>query len=310
VAGWARRIVLPGFQGFSLWDVSKLYMRALARGALATRAAAISFKLFAAFFPTLLMLLTLAPVLPVDLGRGQLLRYLVDVLPPEVHRFLEETLSDLLLRPHGTLFSFSFLGSVYLASNSIDAILRGFRGSSNLVVWHRPLKQRLLSIGLLFVLTALLVVALPVLTCGDSAIRILAEHHFLAGGLQVVAASLLRWIIALGLMLFAIALLYHAGEPGRPRFRIVTPGAVVTVTIGAILSRLLGLFFRRFSNYNALYGSIGAILAVQLWLYANMLVLLVGHELNVAIGRARRESAAGKRRPRSAHPRSGSHAAH
>jgi len=63
----------------------------------------------------------------------------------------------------------------------------------------------------------------------------------------------------------------------------------MTVVLAVVLSQLLACFFRHFTDYNSLYGSIGAILAVQLWIYSNMIVLLIGFELNVSISRARHD---------------------
>jgi membrane protein len=251
-----------------------------------TRASAISFKLFVAVFPALIVLLTVIPVLPIPDAQTSLLHAFHDLLPPDVYQFIEATLNDLIVRPHAALLSFSFIGAVYFASNSVDAILSGFKGSSNIVSWHSPVKQRLLSVLLLFVLSTLLLVAIPVLTASGWLINLLDERHILTSELQVVVLHLARWAISIGFLLLSIALLYHAGDPGHRRFRLVSPGSLVTSFLVILLSQALAFFFRHFTDYNALYGSIGAILAVQLWLYMNMIVVLIGHELNVSISRA------------------------
>lgn len=292
---WGRRVVLPGFEGFSVYEIARLFFAALLDGTLVTRAAAISFKLFIAFFPAMIVLLTLIPFVPVPTAQDALLRSFQEFLPPEVYRFVESQLQDLIVRPHGTLLSFSFVGGVYFASNSVDAILQGFKGSSNVTSWHSPWKQRLLSVVLLFVLGSMMVVAIPILTVSGSAIRMLRDLNFLTSDLQVVALHVVRWTMATALLMASISLLYQAGDPRpagarrRRRFRLVSPGAVVAVAMFIAMSQLLAYFFRHFTDYNALYGSIGAILAVQLWLYFNMIVVLIGYELNVSISRARHD---------------------
>ena len=82
-------------------------------------------------------------------------------------------------------------------------------------------------------------------------------------------------------------MLYNAGDPHARRFRVFTPGSILALILTLLLSQALAFFFKNITNYNALYGSLGAILAVQLWLYFNMIVLLVGYELNTSITRAR-----------------------
>lgn len=289
---WGRRVVLPGFAGFSLYEIARLFFRALIEGDLVTRASAISFKLFVAVFPALIVLLTVIPVLPIPNVQDSLLHAFHDVVPPDVYNFINDTLQDLIVRPHGALLSFSFIGAVYLASNSVDAILSGFKGSSNTVSWHSPLKQRLLSVVLLFVLSTLLLVAIPVQTVSGWLIHLLDSRHVLTSGLQVIALHLARWAISIGFLMLSVALLYHAGDPGHRRFRLVSPGSLVTTFLVILMSQALAYFFRRFGDYNALYGSIGAILAVQLWLYMNMIVVLIGYELNVSISRAHHDRSA------------------
>lgn len=285
---WSKRIRPPGFEGFSLYQISRFFFKALAEGALVTRASAISFKLFVAFFPAVIVLLTLIPFIPIENFQEQLLGTFKEMLPFEVYRFIESTLHDLVVKKHGTLLSVSFLIGVYVASNSIDAILGGFRGSTNLVERHSPVKQRLLSLGLLMVLPILIVISIPVLALGGTAIRKLNDFGVLTSDLQVFALFTAKWLVSILLVLTFVSLLYSAGDPNARRFYIATPGALLAVFLILIVSQALGFVFGHITDYNALYGSIGAILAVQLWIYVNMLALLIGFELNTSISRARR----------------------
>ncbi|MBL7955312.1 MAG: YihY/virulence factor BrkB family protein [Flavobacteriales bacterium] len=287
LVGWARRIILPGFEGFSLYEISRFFFRALFEGHLVTRASAISFKVFVAFFPAVLVLLTMIPYIPIADFQTKLLTTFHDMLPGEVYTFIESTLHDLLIRKHGALLSVSFLVGVYLASNSIDAILEGFSGSANHTTWHTPLKQRLLSLGLLLALTVLTMIAIPLLTFSGSVIYRLDSLGFFTSYFQVAALFAAKWIVSIFVVVMFVSLLYNAGDPTARRFRLFTPGAILAVCLILVVSQALAFMFSYITDYNALYGSIGAILAVQLWLYFNMIVLLVGYELNTSIVRAR-----------------------
>ncbi len=287
LVGWARRIILPGFEGFSLYEISRFFFRALFEGHLVTRASAISFKVFVAFFPAVLVLLTMIPYIPIADFQTKLLSTFHDMLPGEVYTFIESTLHDLLLRKHGALLSVSFLVGVYLASNSIDAILEGFSGSANHTTWHTPLKQRLLSLGLLLALTVLTMIAIPLLTFSGTVIYRLNDLGFFTSFLQVAALFAVKWLVSILVVVMFVSLLYNAGDPTARRFRVFTPGTILAVLLILGVSQALAFMFSSITDYNALYGSIGAILAVQLWLYFNMIVLLVGYELNTSIVRAR-----------------------
>jgi membrane protein len=286
--GWAQRIVLPGFAGFDLYRITRFFIGALTTGHIITRASAIAFKLFLAFFPAVIVLLTLIPYVPIADFQERLLGIFHDMMPMEVFRFIESTLHDLVVKKHGTLLSVSFVVGIYLASNSIDAILAGFSESSNLERWHSPLKQRLLSLGLLVALTLLMVIAIPVMTFGGIAIRKVEELGLLNDGLTVWALFGLKWAVSILVVIVAVSLLYSAGDPHARRFRVFSPGSLLAVFLILLISQALAYMFSNITNYNALYGSIGAILAVQLWIYFNMIAVLVGYELNTSIGRARR----------------------
>jgi membrane protein len=210
------------------------------------------------------------------------------MLPEEVYRFIQGTLEDLVVKKHGTLLSVSFVIGVYLASNSIDAILEGFSGSTNLGTWHSALKQRLLSLGLLVALTLLAIVGVPLLTLSGIVIRWLNDMDIFTSEVQVFAVFAAKWAVSIMLVLMAVALLYNVGDPHTKRFRVFTPGSITAVFLILLVSQGLAWIFSNITDYNALYGSIGAILAVQLFIYVNMIVLLVGYELNISIARARR----------------------
>lgn len=287
VLGWAKRIVPPGFDGFSVYEISRFFLNALFQGHLTTRAAAISYKLFLAFFPALIVLLTLIPYVPISDFQDRLLDSFEEMMPYEVFRFVENTLEDLVVKKHGTLLSISFIVGLFVASNSINAILEGFSESTNLTSWHTAFRQRLLSLGLLLVLTVLAVLTVPVLTLSGLVITLLNKYGLVVGFLEVLALFAAKWAISILLVITAVSLLYNVGDPTSKSYRVFTPGSILAVFLILLVSQALAFVFSNITDYNALYGSIGAILAVQLWIYVNMIVLLIGYELNISIAHAR-----------------------
>ena len=285
--GWSKRIVLPGFEGFDLFQISRFFINALANGNLETRASAIAFKVFLAFFPAVIVLLTLIPFVPIDDFQIRLLLTFKEMLPIEVYDFIESTLNDLLVRKHGALLSVSFLVGIYLASNSINAILMGFSGSANHTIWHSALKQRLLSLGLMLALTILLIIAIPLLTVSGTVIYKVNSLGFFTSELQMWALFGVKWLISILVVVMFVSLLYNAGDPTARRFKLVSPGVLLAVFLILVVSQALAYMFGHITDYNALYGSIGAILAVQFWIYLNMVAVLVGYELNTSIAKAR-----------------------
>lgn len=287
--GWAEKVVLPGFSGFSIYHVSRFFFHALFQGNLVNRAAAIAFRLFISLFPAIIVLLTLIPFIPVPDFQEKLLGAFHSMLPGEVYHFIEGLLHDLLIRRHTALLSVSFVAGLFLASNSINAILQGFRSSTFVTDWYRPWKQRLISLLLMFLLTVLGITATAVLTISSWGRSLIHSDGRALQLLESFGFGVLGWAVSVMLILVAIALLYHAGTPGIKKFHLFTPGGVLALVLVFLLSRALAFVFTYVTDYNALYGSIGVILAVQLWLYFNMIVLLIGYELNTSIAKARSE---------------------
>ncbi len=284
---WSKRITPPGFEGFNIYEISKFFFTAVSQGHITTRASAIAFKIFLASFPAVLVILTLIPYVPIADFQDKLLVTFRGMLPLEVYRFIEGTLEDLVVNKHGTLLSVSFVLGVFIASNSVSAILQGFSRSTNVTQWHSALRERMLSLGLMLALSVLAVLAVPILTLSGIAIRKFNDMGFFASEIQVVALFAVKWAVSVMLVIMAVSLLYNAGDPSTKRFKVFTPGSLLAVVLILLVSQALAFVFSSITDLNALYGSLGAIVAVQVWIYLNMIVLLIGYELNISIVRAR-----------------------
>lgn len=290
VIRWSQRLVLPGFEGFSLYHISRFFFLAIQQGQIVNRASAIAFKLFLAFFPAVIMLLTLIPFIPIPDFQTKLMENFQAMMPHEVYAFIEGMLHDLVVKKHSTLLSVSTITGLYLASNSMDAILDGFSASYHVTRWHGALKQRLLSLGLLVALTLMIVIAMALLSLSNWAISLINSSGYVLSQLEHFSLLAVKWGTTVLMILSSISLIYNAGDPQAYRFKLITPGAILAVVLTLVVSQALVFFFERITDYNALYGSIGAIIAVQLWIYFNMIVLLIGFELNASIARARLDS--------------------
>jgi len=154
---------LPGLQGLSLWQVSRFFWEAVMKGQVATRASAISFRLFLAFFPGIIMLLTLIPYIPIPNFQENLFDSIRGFFPGDTFSLFESTLDDLINRKHSALLSVGFILVIYYASNSINAVLIGFNTSYHLDEKGNLWIMRLASIILIFVLGILMAVAMAIM---------------------------------------------------------------------------------------------------------------------------------------------------
>ena len=96
--------------------------------------------------------------------------------------------------------------------------------------------------------------------------------------------QLLSWPLALVIVTTTVAFIYRFGPSRWPPGKPILPGAVLAAVSWVIVSGLFRHYVAHFSNYNKIYGAVGAVIILQLWLYISSLVLLLGDQLNFTVG--------------------------
>ena len=99
----------------------------------------------------------------------------------------------------------------------------------------------------------------------------------------------MRWPVIVILLMVAVALIYYVMPDVKQEFRFITPGSVLAVVVWILASVGFGLYVKTFADYNAMYGSIGAIIVLLLYFYISSAVLLLGAEMNAVIEHMSRE---------------------
>ncbi len=281
-----RRVHPWGPKEMNLYDVTRYFVVGILNGSVATRSAAISFRLFLAFFPAMIVLLSIVPYTP--LSTDDVLGSLELLFPGETVELFEQTVTDLLDQRQGALLSVGFVLLLFYASSSVNAILTGFGESFHLQ--RRPdwVVFRLLSVLLLLVLSLLLGLAVLLAGfAGDVLVWAESRNWFDAEALPWLAVA--RWMVSLGLVYTSVNILYHAGNRERERRFAFSVGASMATVLIVLFSLGFSYFIEQFNSYNRLYGSLGTLLVTLVWLNSNSSVLLLGFELDAAIHRARKE---------------------
>jgi len=283
------RLCLPGFQGMSVLYVAKFFWEGIVMGAFPMRAAAISFKLFLAFFPGIILLLSLIPYIPLENFQVNLIDGLRSFFPPgDSFLLVENTLTDLVNKKHNTLLSVGFILTIYYASNSVNAILLGFNSSYNLEERGNPWAMRIASLVLIFVLGLFMVLSIVLIVFSDFLWSHLQDLGIITGsGKNFLVVA--KWFISVLLMYTVISTLYQVGTPKRrKKLRFMNTGATFATIFFLLASIGFAIFVENFANYNSLYGSLGTLLLLMIWLEFNCTILLIGFELNVAITKAKK----------------------
>ena len=282
----AKKIKPLGFSGLSIYDVTIFFWKGLVEGAITTRASSLAFNFFLAFFPSIIVFLTLIPYIPVTGLQETLMELLNVVLPPSTNEITFQALDDIINNTRGGLLSIGFLLALYFSTNGINSLIEAFNASYHIRENRPIIQQRILSLGLTLLLSFMLIIAMGLIIFGKFAVSYLTEYKLItqyAGGLILYG----KWFTILLVLWLGISVLFHLGPSIKSKWKLFTPGSILA-TLGIIITSIgFNYYINHFSQYNKIYGSIGTLMIILIWMYFNSIILLTGFELNASISNAK-----------------------
>lgn len=284
------QLVLPGFEGVPLSNVVKFVVRGFGKGVLVTRASSIAFNMLMAVLPASIFLFTLIPFIPVPNFQHELIRLFESIAPNEAYSFLESTIIAVITQKSGGLLIFMFIATVIFSTNGIHAVIHSFVVSSHQFQTRSWVQQRKISIILLLLVIFMIAFSGVLLIFGKMAINRLETLQYLEKHLVYYLLMILKWIIIIILLFLAISFLYWLAPAKKSGFRFLSPGSLVATFLFILTSIGFSAYVNNFGLYNKLYGSIGTLIVIMIWLYLNSIALLIGFELNVSIKAASAEN--------------------
>lgn len=290
-----RRIKLPALEGLSLYDLLELYAIGIFKGALTTRASAIAFSFFTAIFPFLLFVLILIPYIPIEDFKTDFLLFLDSFLPPQTSDFFFVNIfENLESTERGGLISSVFVISIFLMANGVNAVFSGFENSYHQELSRNVFKQFLYALSVALILAFLVILTVAVF--GYFQIYIIQPLYEQFDSFELATKDPnLFWVVFFKYLFFVIMLylatatLYYFGTKLGKHSKFFSVGALLTTLLIMLTSYLFGVYIENFSQYNKLYGSIGALLILLFYLWLNSNILLLGYELNATIRRLKRK---------------------
>jgi membrane protein len=247
-------------------------------------AAALAYYFVLSLFPALIFLSAIVAYLPVPNLFNETLALMGRFLPPDSMGLVRRVLADVITPNRGTFLSFGILGTLWAASGGFAALIEALNLAYD-VKDDRPFwKTRPLALGLALLTGILLLTALSVMIVGPRFGEWLAGRVHLST-LFVLLWPYIHWSIAATFAILAVEAIYFLAPNVKQRFLATMPGAVVAVGCWIGLSYLLGVYFRHFANFNKTYGTLGAAIALMVWLYWTGFAMLSGAELNAEIAK-------------------------
>lgn len=282
----SRLVVLPGFQGVPIFDVMYFFFNGLMKGFINQRAAALSYHFVLALFPLLLFLCTLLPYIPIDSLYLQVYVFIQDMLPEAVSHKVIETIDVIFLKKHGGLMSLGFLTSIYVASSGVNAMIIYFNNSKQNSIKRTWIKRRMISIGLVFAIGFVVILSFVLIVGSKAFFNFLLAQGLIEQGFMLFLLKTAKWTLLISLVYIMFVLLYYYIPTYKSNLKFFSAGATLATTLFILSISGFNFYISHFSHYNALYGSIGALIVFLLWVYMISYILIIGFELNASVAYA------------------------
>ena len=280
---WSKTNSLPGFFKVPVYDVVVFLYNESGRVTIISRANAMAFSFFLSLFPAIIFLFRVATLLPIyDSFENEINGYINHIMPSNAGKELQDTIKTL-VKPDSRFLSLGFFLAIYFSSNGMLSLMGGFEKTHLKAFRTRPAwKKRLIAIFLTLQLGILLAASVVLIILGNTVITWVFDFAKISRFAANVV-ELFRWVVTLFLFYFSIALIYRYGAALNNKFKWLTPGATLATVLSIVSSLAFSFYVEYFGTYNKIYGSIGTIIVIMLWIQLNCFTLLVGFELNASI---------------------------
>ena len=285
----------------SLWKLGGLTVSQLRRGVFASmiandvfgRAAELAYYCLFAFFPLILIMMTLFGMFTAESSELQnnLLSYFGGFLPPEAFQLLRKVAVELASHATGWKLIFGIVSALWCVSGAIGAMISSLNSAYQVTEGRSLLKVRAIAFGLGTLISILLLSAMFMALAGRHSLELLGAGQQ-AHPIRLLVWNILRWP---GIILFVVmscSLIHYCGPNVKECQRGIwlSPGSAFGVLVWLAGSFAFRLYLHFFDSYSASYGSIGAVMILLAWLYVVALAYLIGVEINAQIDRAEKAS--------------------
>lgn len=284
IVEWSKSASLPGFGRLPLYTVLVFFFQEIVREAILNKASSLAYNFMLAVFPGIIFLFTLIPYIPVDNFQEQLMELIQLALPDNAYTILQATLEDIFKRQNGGLLSAGFVLCTFFATNGITTLMMSFNKASLSKESRNWFQRRIVALALSLAIVIALTVGIALYAGSNYLINYLKNHiEYDLKWFWPLLIKTAQWIILFSVYFFTVSLIYKFGPSSTRNWKLFTPGATLATLLAMLSFSFFTYYINNFGAYNKLYGSIGTLIVVMVWMYINALILIIGFELNAAI---------------------------
>jgi membrane protein len=253
------------------------------------RAAAVAYNFTLAVFPTIIFLFSLLPYMPIEHLDLKMIGFLKGTIPKNLQGDLTELISEIVNKKRGGVLSFGFHFALFASTSGIMALIRSFNLTYKTNENRGFFKERFIAVGLNFLLTFVLLIAFSVFIIGNFIVKTLAKKDLIQYDFTFYLTKSLTYLIIFSVFFFTISIIYYYAPAIHKRWKFFNAGSITASILTISVTNLFSYYLVNFASYHKVYGSIGSLIALMVWLYFVSLILIVGFEINASIDQVKEE---------------------
>jgi membrane protein len=274
-----------GSQNKNLYDVLRIFIQQLKKDNINERAGSMAFSYTIALFPLLLFLLNLVPYLqdffPM-VTTANILSFVQGIIPGDVYVTIESTLLDIVSKPRQSLLSLGFFFALFASTQGVVSMMNSFNSVYKTKENRSWLSARAIAISIVLALVVTILVASSVMIIGGFWIAKLEDTQLFSSDFVIFLFNSLKFLILLAVFYVTSAFIFRFAPAIHDKWHFFSTGAKLAGLLITISFYGFIFYLENFASYNKLYGSIGTIIALMLWLYLTSVIVLVCFEVNVS----------------------------
>lgn len=275
-------VSLPGCQGVPINKMTFFFIESMKKGIIFHRAAAMTYRIFIAIIPIIMALFSVISYLSENI-QSTILNFAESVVPSYVWPAISDMITEVVTKQNGTRLYVSFFLGLTLAVISVNAVLNILNTTYYKSKSRSFFKQIAVALLICFCALITVIVAAGIFIAAEVGLNYLDNQLFQVNGLYYTGIQVFKWLLLLSVMYISIAAFYYIAPPEHKQYRFFSAGATLASIFTVLILGIMNFYFSNFGNFNVIYGSLGAIFAIMLWIYWNAIFILIGFDLNVSI---------------------------
>jgi len=294
-----KKIKFKKYDNLSLYKFIKIFSYNIEEDEIMDRANGVAYNFILATFPAIIFLFTLLPYISAyfpEVTTVSIMDFIKELVPVSIYDAIASTVFDIISNQRGGLLTFGFLFAVYLSTNGMMALMRAFNACYRTVEQRHWLRMRLTSLGLTLMLALVLFSAIILLIVGQFALDYVTSNlsefsHLNMDAFTIYMLFVLRFAVIFIVFFIAISFIYYFGPAVHYNWSFFSIGSFLATLAIIGLSYGFSFYITNFGSYNKVYGSIGALIALMVWIQLVTMILLYGYEINASLHYGRKVEA-------------------